>query len=150
MASLAAVDLSDLVAAVSVNSGSLQSTLGSPTVPSIPNPVSVVEYHGTMDSNAVGVDPCSAKWDWNKYLPEKSTVDSTFDFFATQNHCKVRSTALPLCQVLGGVKVYNNKSASSCSSGGVVKFVWEVGTAHKYLTSHNAADLTFFRAHAKR
>ncbi len=150
MASLAAVDLSDIVAAVSINSGSLQSTLSTTTVPNIPNPISVVEYHGTLDTNAVGVDPCSAKWDWNKYLPEKSTVDSTFNFFATQNHCQVRSTVLPLCQVLVGIKVFNNKNASSCSAGGVVKFVWEVGTAHKYLTSHNAADLAFFRAHAKK
>jgi hypothetical protein len=115
----------------------------------MPNPVSVVEYHGTLDTNAVGIDPCSAKWDWNKYLAEKSTVDSTFDFFATQNHCTVRSTLLPLCLVLGGVKVFNNKTASSCSAGEDVKFVWEVGKAHTYVTSHNAADLAFFRAHAK-
>ncbi len=149
MASLAAVELSDVVAAVSINSGSLQSTLGTPAVPNIASPVSITEYHGTADNNAVGVDPCSAKWDWNKYLPEKSTVDSTFGFFATQNKCKVESTALPLCQVLAGVKVFNNKTASSCGGGGAVKFVWEVGTAHKYITSHNAADLAFFRAHAK-
>jgi len=69
-----------------------------------------------MDSNAVGVDPCSAKWDWNKYLPEKSTVDSTFDFFATQKSLQGAVDGASLCQVLGGVKVYNNKSASSCSS----------------------------------
>jgi len=149
MASEVAVSLSDLVAAVSINSGSLQSTLGSPAVPNIPNPISVVEYHGTLDSNKVGVDPCSARWDWNKYLPQKSTVDGTFGFFASQNSCKVKSTALPLCQVLKGVKVYNNNDATSCNGGAEVKFVWEVGTGHKYVTSHNAADLKFFRAHAK-
>jgi len=149
MASLAAVDLSDLVAAVSINSGSLQSTLSSTKIPNMPNPVSVVEYHGTRDTNAIGIDPCAARWDWNKYLAEKSTVDSTFNYFATQNHCAVRTTLLPLCQVLGGVKVFNNKTASSCSAGEDVKFVWEVGTAHSYVTSHNASDLAFFRAHAK-
>jgi poly(3-hydroxybutyrate) depolymerase len=149
MASRAAVELSDLVAAVAINSGSLQSTLGSTTVPSIPHPVSIAEYHGTLDNNTVGVDPCSAKWDWNQYLPEKSTVDSTYSFFSTQNKCKVQSTALPLCQTINGVKVYNNKTASSCATNGVVKFTWETGTAHQYLTTHNAADLSFFRAHAK-
>jgi len=51
--------------------------------------------------------------------------------------------------VLGGVKVFTNKTASSCSAGEDVKFVWEVGKAHTYVTSHNAADLAFFRAHAK-
>ncbi len=149
MASLSAVELSDMVAAVAIDSGSLQSTLGSATVPNIASPISIVEYHGTLDTNQVGVDPCSTKWDWNKYLPEKSTVDGTFNFFASQNHCKVQTTALPLCQVISGVKVFNNKSASSCYGGAQVKFIWEVGTAHKYLPAHNVADLQFFRAHAK-
>ena len=149
MAALVADQLSDLVAAVAIDSGVLQSTLGTPAVPNILSPVSVREYHGTADTNALGVDPCSATWDWNKYLPEKSTVDATFSFFDTQNKCKVQSTALPLCQVLKGVKVYNNKTASSCSNGGVVQFVWEVGVKHQYLTQHNASDLAFFRAHPK-
>lgn len=149
MASRVAVSLSDVVAAVSINSGSLQSSLSTPTVGNIASPVSVVEYHGTQDSNAIGVDPCAAKWNWNKYLAEKSTVDATFNYFAMQNSCKVKSTALPLCQVLGGVKVFNNNDATSCTGGNEVKFIWEVGTAHNYLTTHNASDLKFFRAHAK-
>lgn len=149
MTSLAAVDLSDVVAAVSISAGSLQSSLGSSSVPNMAHPVSVIEYHGTHDTNAVGVDPCSKTWDWNKYLPEKSTVDSTFGYFATQNKCTVKSTALPLCQTIKGVKVFNNNTASSCANSGAVKFVWEVGTAHSYVTSHNASDLTFFRAHVR-
>jgi len=149
MAARVAVELSDLVAAVSINSGALQSTLGNPTVPNIPNPISILEYHGTLDNNAVGVDPCSATWDWNKFLPEKSTVDDTYNFFVSQNHCTVQSSALPLCQVIGGVKVFNPNDATSCNGNAEVKFTWEVGTAHSYLTSHDAADLLFFRAHAK-
>ena len=149
MASLAAVELSDLVAAVSINSGSLQSSLAAPSLPTIPNPISVIEYHGTLDNNPIGVDPCLAKWDWNKYLPEKSTVDQTFTYFATQNACKVKTTTLNLCQTIKGVKTYNNNDATSCKSNGEVKFVWEPGVLHKYQTSHNPADLTFFRKHAK-
>ena len=149
MASLTAVDLSDIVAAVSINSGSLQSSLVTTALPAIPNPISVIEYHGTNDTNAVGVDPCSAKWDWNKYLPEKSTVDGTFTYFATQNACKAETTTLGLCQVIKGVKTFNNNDASSCKSNAEVKFVWEQGISHKYVTSHNAGDLAFFRKHAK-
>jgi poly(3-hydroxybutyrate) depolymerase len=149
MAARVAVEMSDVVAAVSINSGSLQSTIGTKTVPNITAPVSITQYHGTLDTNLSGLDPCSGKWDWNKALPEDSTVDQTYDYFVAQNGCAVQQSILPLCQIINGTKVFNNNDATSCMGNNEVKFTWEVGTAHRYVTSHNAADYLFFREHPK-
>lgn len=149
MAARVAVEISDLVAAVSINSGSLQSTISMKTVPNIVAPISVIEYHGTLDTNVAGLDPCSGQWDWNKLRPEDSTVDQTYNYFSNQNSCAVQQSTLPLCQTISGTKVFNNNGATSCAGNTEVKFTWEVGTAHRYLTSHNAADYLFFRAHPK-
>ena len=153
MAARVVDELSDVVAVVSINSGALQSTLGTKVPGIISNPISVIEYHGTLDNNKVGIEPCGRVWDWNHFLPEKSSSDDTFNFFVTNLHCTPVSAA-PLCDSSSGTLVYNNNDTSFCGTGTTsnaeVKFVWEVGTAHKYLTTHNQSDLTtFFRKHWK-
>jgi poly(3-hydroxybutyrate) depolymerase len=143
MANRVAVQLSDLVAAVSVNSGTLDSQVGTIGVPPPLKPVSIWEFHGTADNDNVGVGPCTTSWLWNKTTMHKATVDNTFSYWTKQNSCKKIMTTKALCSG------FTNNDATTCTNGTEVKFTWEPGVGHQYQTGNNNAVWTWFNAHAK-
>lgn len=143
MAHRAAVQLSDLVAAVSINSGTLESQIGSIGLPPPVAPVSIIEFHGTADNDNVGVGPCTKSWLWNKTILNKATVDDSFNYWSKQNSCKKLVTTKALCSG------FTNNDATSCAGNTEVKFVWEPGNAHKYLTTNNDSVWLWLNAHAK-
>lgn len=143
MANRVAVELSDLVAAASINSGTLDSQLGIKGIPPPLKPISIMEFHGTADNDNVGVNPCTKSWLWNYTTLNKATVDDTFNYWSKQNACSKKVTTKALCSG------FTNNDATSCAAGTEVKFVWEVGNAHTYLTSNNKTVWTWFLAHSK-
>jgi polyhydroxybutyrate depolymerase len=143
MANRVAVQLSDLVAAVSVNSGTLESQIGSIPVPPALQPVSIWEFHGTADTDNTGVGPCTKTWLWNFTTLNKATVDDTFSYWTKQNSCKKLVTTKALCSK------FTNNDATTCTNGTEVKFTWEPGVGHEYITSNNKAVWAWFNAHAK-
>jgi len=143
MANRVAVQLSDLVAAVSVNSGTLDSQKGMLGIPPPLKPISVMEFHGTADNDNVGVGPCTKTWLWNLTVLNKATVDDTFNYWTKQNACTKKVTTRALCSG------FTNNDATSCTGGTEVKFVWEQGVGHAYVTANNKTVWPWFLAHAK-
>lgn len=149
MAMRAAVDLSDVFAAISVASGALYATRETRRPGPLAAPISLIEYHGTADNNGIGVDPCVRTWPWNRFMVAKATIDDGFNYFVTQNSCTTK-TNVPLCQINpDGTRTFTNNDTVSCANGVEVKVVWEIGAVHQHISANNPATLAFFRAHPK-
>ena len=143
MAHRTGVELSDLVTAISINSGTLESQIGSLQIPPPVAPVSIIEFHGTADNDNIGVGPCTKSWLWNQTVLNKATVDDSFNYWTKQNACTKKVTTKALCSG------FTNNDATSCTGNTEVKFVWEPGNGHKYLTTNNDSVWLWFNAHAK-
>lgn len=132
-------DLSDLVAAVAVSSATLEFQSGSIPVPPVVHPVSILEFHGTADTQ---ITPCDRMINWNNVNYPKASVDDTFNYWTSQNSCQAFATTAPLCSG------FTNNDATFCNGGAEIKFVWEPGVGHLYLATNNPTIWNFFVAHS--
>ncbi len=150
MAQRVGVEIADLVAAIAPASGQI---VGQPVPPPImPGPplapVSVQEWHGTLDTN---LPPCN--YGTTKYsgvvftLP---TVDDNFNYWTQQNACTQLQNTLPLCSNGAANPATTGNDASSCASNTEVQFNWELNVKHSWVPSHNTARWLFFAAHPKQ
>ncbi|MGA7646221.1 MAG: PHB depolymerase family esterase, partial [Terriglobales bacterium] len=99
MAHRVGVEISDLVAAVAIGSGTI---VGQPDLPPITlpgaavAPISVQEWHGTKDTE---IPPCNnGKTKYSGYNFYLATVDQSFDYWTEQNACTTFANTEPLCE----------------------------------------------------
>lgn len=150
MAHRVGVELSDLVAAIVPASGTI---LGQPTpppiaLPGIPlAPVSVQEWHGTLDTE---IPPCNngiTKYSGYKFW--LATVDDSFNYWVQKNACTQLQNTMPLCLNGSPNSATTGNDATSCMGNTEVQFIWEEGVAHSWLTKYNALRWQFLVAHPK-
>lgn len=80
--------------ASAVSSGTLEFQSGNLPVPAVVNPVSILEFHGTADTQ---ITPCDRVVNWNSVNRPKASVDDTFNYWTSQNSCQGFTSTAPLC-----------------------------------------------------
>jgi poly(hydroxyalkanoate) depolymerase family esterase len=142
------VEISDLVAAIAIGSGTI---VGQPDPPPIilPGaplaPISVQEWHGTKDAE---IPPCNngkTKYSGdNFYL---ATVDQSFDYWTQYEGCTVFQNNEPLCE--GGLANPGTagNDATGCTNNTEVQFIWEQNVGHSFQSQNDTARWLFFAAH---
>lgn len=145
------VEISDLVAAIVPGSGTVVGQLSPPPIslPGIPAaPVSVQEWHGTLDTN---IPPCNngtTKYSGKKFY--LATVDESFNYWVQQNTCTQLQNNKPLCQNGSPNGNTTGNDATSCSDPNVeVQFIWEKNVAHSWVSTNNTARWLFLDSHRK-
>ena len=161
------VDLSNLVAAIIPASGQLVAAQGVvapplplPTAPSPFPPISVQEWHGTLDTE---LPPCN--YGTTLYSGVTFTMDSVDDTFKywtgpNTNACTQFQTTQTLCANNApnnandapspGLPGYTGNMASSCANNTEVQFIWEPNIAHSWQPKYDAVRWQFFAAHPKQ
>ncbi|HTR22772.1 MAG TPA: Ig-like domain repeat protein [Terriglobales bacterium] len=160
MAERVGVELSSTVAAIVAASGQL---VGQKTPPPILNPqapqgfqpVSVQEWHGTLDQN---LGPCNygtTKYNGVKFYLD--TVDDTFNFWGSINGCTAFKTTQPLClngapnnlndAPMLGIAGLTGNDATGCANNVEVQFIWEPNIAHSWQQQYDDVRWNFFAAH---
>ncbi len=165
MAERVGVDLAGVVAAISPGSGQLVAAQGKvlpplplPVAPNPFPPVSVQEWHGTLDSE---LPPCNYGTTlYSGFTFTLDTVDDTFNYWVQQNGCTALQTTQPLCA--NGAPNYMNDAptpgmtgktgniAMNCgtdNSNTEVQFIWEPKVAHNWQQQNDAARWLFFASH---
>ncbi len=151
MAQRVGVELSDIVAAVVIGSGTI---VGQPSPPPITlpgpaaAPVSIQEWHGTTDTE---ISPCNNNWTgYSGFKFYLATVDQSFNYWTAQNSCSQFANSLPLCS--GGTANANTtgNDATSCSDNTEVQFIWEENTGHVWVPGNNSTRWQFFSSHPKQ
>jgi poly(3-hydroxybutyrate) depolymerase len=153
------VDLSNLVAAISPASGQLVAVQGIvapplplPTAPSPFPPISVQEWHGTLDTE---LPPCNYGTTlYSGVTYTLDTVDDTFNYWTGANACTGFQTTQPLC--LNGVPNNANDAptpgmagltgniANGCANDVEVQFIWEPDVAHSFQQQYDTVRWQFF------
>ena len=151
MAQRVGVELSDLVAAVVIGSGTI---VGQPSLPPITlpgpavAPVSIQEWHGTADTE---ISPCNNNWTgYSGFKFYLATVDQSFNYWTTQNSCSQFANSLPLCSGGAANTSTTGNDATSCSNDTEVQFIWEENVGHVWVTGNNSARWQFFASHPKQ
>ncbi|HTS35601.1 MAG TPA: Ig-like domain repeat protein [Candidatus Solibacter sp.] len=149
MAERVGVELSDIVAAIAPTSGQLVGQEIPP--PGLPSsavaPVSVQEWHGTLDTE---LPPCNyATTKYSGVTFTLDTVDDTFDYWVQQNSCSHLQTSQNLCTNGVATQGLSGNDATSCKSNVEVQFIWESGVAHSWKAQNNTARWQFLSAHPK-
>jgi poly(3-hydroxybutyrate) depolymerase len=156
MAERVGVEISDLVAAIAPVSGQMVGQQVPP--PGLPGnavaPISVQEWHGTLDNN---LWPCSygtTKYSGVTYTLD--TVDDTFNYWVEQNGCTSLQTSQPLCfnsapnntndAPTPGMPNMTGNIATGCTNNTEVQFIWEPNVAHNYQQQYNTQRWQFFAA----
>ncbi len=160
MAERVGVELAGTVAAIVAASGQLEGQTTPPPVvsPQLPQgfqPISVQEWHGTLDQN---LGPCNygtTKYNGVKFYLD--TVDDTFNFWASTNGCTTFKTTKPLClngapnnlndapmQSIAGL---TGNDAMGCTDNVEVQFIWEPNIAHSWQQQYDDVRWNFFAAH---
>ena len=159
-------ELSDVVAAIAPFSGQLVGQQVPPPVlpPNPPaNPISVLEWHGTLDQS---LWPCgNGTTKYSAVTFTLDTVDDTFNYWvnAPQNSCTKLQTTQPLClngspndtndAPTPGLPGMTGNIATSCAGSNTeVQFIWEPGVAHTtapHTYLKNVTTWLFFAAHSK-
>jgi poly(3-hydroxybutyrate) depolymerase len=151
MAHRVGVEISDLVAAVVIGSGTI---VGQPTPPPInmPGPevapVSIQEWHGTEDTE---IPPCNNGV--TKYSNDKfylATVDQSFNYWTAQNQCTTFQNNVPLCQNGLANQGTTGNDATGCTNNTEVQFIWEQGVGHNWETQNDTTKWLFFASHPKQ
>jgi poly(3-hydroxybutyrate) depolymerase len=166
MAHRIGLEHSNLVAAIVAASGQLegQSTPPPPEWPTVPlgfQPISVQEWHGTLDENLPPCNYGTTKYNGvNFYL---DTVDDTFNFWTvgppggpSTNACTTLQTTAPLC--LNDEPNYLNDAptpnmpgltgniATGCTNSNVVvQFIWEPNIEHSWQQEYDTQRWLFFK-----
>jgi len=134
------IDSADLVAAIAPVSGAVW--VGTSTLPSAAMPVSVLEYHGDADPL---VKYCGGTlFTWNEAVPTPA-MDADVNYWLAQDGMSANST--PLCS--SGTPTPNLYSLDFKSGNVEVEFLRELGVAHTYHTSLDAAIWAFFAGHGR-
>ncbi len=160
------VELSDLVAAIAPTAGQMEGQQTAPPPVDVPGnivaPVSVQEWAGTNDKN---LWPCGYKTTkYSGVVFYLDTVDDTFNYWTQQNSCTTLQTTQTLCLNNGpnntndaptpGMSGYTGNIATGCASPNgqnvEVQFIWEPGTAHNWVPTHNADRWNFLSSHPKQ
>ena len=161
------VDLSDLVAAIIPASGQLVAAQGSvtpplplPTPPSPFPPISVQEWHGTLDNE---LPPCNyGPTNYSGVIYTMDSVDDTFNYWTgpNTNACTQFQTTQTLCANSApnnandapspGLSGMTGNIASSCANNTEVQFIWEPNIAHSWQPKYDAVRWQFFAAHPKQ
>lgn len=150
MAHRVAVEISDLVAAVAIASGTI---VGQPTVPPIvlPGnalaPISVQEWHGTADTV---IPPCNnGTTNYSGFKFYLATVDQSFNYWTQQNACTQFTNNLPLCVNGSPNPATTGNDATGCTNDTEVQFIWEQSVGHTWVTGQNNTRWQFLATHAK-
>jgi poly(hydroxyalkanoate) depolymerase family esterase len=151
MAHRVGVEISDLVAAIAPTSGQLVGQQVPP--PGLPGdalaPVSVQEWHGTLDTE---LPPCN--YGTTKYSGVKftlDTVDDTFNYWVQQNSCNVLETTQTLCTNDAPTPGLSGNIATGCGASNVeVQFIWEPNIAHSFQQQNDTTRWLFFASHEKQ
>jgi poly(3-hydroxybutyrate) depolymerase len=161
MAERVGVELSDLVAAIAPASGQMEGQQAAPPPVETPGaaaaPVSVQEWHGTLDTE---LPPCNyGTTVYSAVTYYLDTVDDTFNYWATQNSCTTLQTTQPLClndapdnandAPTPGMTGKTGNIATGCKDDVEVQFIWEPNVGHSYQAQNNTARWLFFAAHPK-
>jgi len=151
MAQRVGVELSDIVAAVVIGSGTI---VGQPSLPPITlpgsaaAPVSIQEWHGTTDTE---ISPCNNNWTgYSGYKFYLATVDQSFNYWTAQNSCSQFANSLPLCSGGSANAGTTGNDATSCLNNTEVQFIWEENVGHVWVTGNNSARWQFFASHPKQ
>jgi len=150
MAHRVAVEISDLVAAVVIGSGTIVGQLAPPpiTMPGLPlEPISVQEWHGTADTEIPPCDHGTTGYSGVKFY--LATVDDSFNYWTTNNACTTFANTQPLCKNDAPNTGTTGNDATACASGAEVQFIWEEGLGHAWTNSSDTVRWQFFAAHAK-
>jgi len=168
MAHRAGVELSDIVAAIVAGSGELEGQQLEPLPlfwpkPPIPfPPISVQEWHGTLDNN---LWPCNyGTTKYNGVTFYLDTVDDTFNFWTVgpptglpTDSCTTFKTTQPLClngapnnandAPMLGIQGLTGNDATGCTNNVEVQFIWEPNVGHSWQQQYNAQRWVFFSSH---
>jgi poly(3-hydroxybutyrate) depolymerase len=150
MAHRVAVELSDLVAAVVIGSGTM---VGQPAPPPITlpgpalAPVSIQEWHGTTDTT---IPPCNhGTTGYSGFKFYLATVDEGFNYWTQQNACTTFQNTQPLCENNAPNPGTAGNDATGCANGAEVQFIWEEGVGHVWGNSQDTVRWQFLAAHPK-
>ena len=150
MAQRVAVELSDLVAAVVIGSGTIVGQAPPPpiTLPGPPAaPVSIQEWHGTADTT---IPPCNnGTTGYSGFQFYLATVDDSFNYWTTQNACTTFQNTQPLCQNDAPNANTTGNDATGCANQAEAQFIWEEGVGHAWVNSSDTARWQFLSTHAK-
>ena len=150
MAHRVAAELSDLVAAVVIGSGTIVGQLDPPPIvmpgPEVA-PVSIQEWHGTEDPT---IPPCNnGTTGYSGVKFYLATVDDSFNYWTQQNGCSSFQNNLPLCMNSAPNQGTTGNDATACVNNTEVQFIWEEGVAHSWVNSQDAVRWQFLAAHPK-
>lgn len=161
------VELSDIVAAIIPASGQLVAVQGVvspplplPTAPTPFPPISVQEWHGTLDTE---LPPCNyGTTNYSGVIFTMDSVDDTFNYWTgpNTNACTEFQTTQTLCAnnapnnandapSPGLPSGFTGNIASSCANNSEVQFIWEPNIAHSWQQQYNTVRWQFFAAHPK-
>jgi polyhydroxybutyrate depolymerase len=151
MAHRVAVELSDLVAAVVIGSGTIVGQLDPPPItlpgPAL-SPVSIQEWHGTEDGT---IPPCNnGTTGYSGIQFYLATVDDSFNYWTQQNGCTSFQNNQPLCKNQAPNQSTTGNDATACVSNTEVQFIWEQGLGHAWVNSSDTARWQFLQAHPKQ
>lgn len=144
------VELSDLVAAIAPVSGTMwvqpDSDDQSPATPA--QPVSVLEYHGTVDPD---VPYCggSKRLAWKETNNTVASTQDTLSYWVSANACSRRSTTQPTCIGNKANAAFTGLDATGCLNGVEVKFIPEVGVGHVWVHGTGTPIWKFFSTHGR-
>jgi poly(3-hydroxybutyrate) depolymerase len=151
MAHRVGVEISDLVAAVAIGSGTI---VGQPDPPPITlpgaavAPISVQEWHGTNDTE---IPPCNnGKTKYSGYNFYLATVDQSFDYWTQQNACTTFENSMPLCENGLANPATTGNDATACTNNTEVQFIWEENVGHSWENQNDTTRWLFFAAHPKQ
>jgi poly(3-hydroxybutyrate) depolymerase len=151
MAQRVGVDISDLVAAIIAVSGQISAVTALPIVlPGPPvDPVSVQEWHGTLDTVLPPCNNGSTRYSGHTF--HLATVDQSFNYWTQQNACMQFATNQPLCVSGAPNPSVTSNDATGCANNTEVQFIWEVGTTHawNWNASTGIVRWNFFASHPK-
>jgi poly(3-hydroxybutyrate) depolymerase len=151
MAHRVAVEISDLVAAVVIGSGTIVGQLDPPPI-ALPGPalapVSIQEWHGTADTT---IPPCNnGKTGYSGIEFYLATVDDSFNYWTQQNACTSFQNPQPLCVNQAPNPATTGNDATGCLNNTEVQFIWGEGLGHSWVNTSDAARWQFLSTHPKQ
>lgn len=150
MAHRVGVEISDLVAAIAVASGTIVGQSSPPPI-TLPGaalaPVSVQQWGGTVDHT---IPPCNngiTKYSGHRFY--LATVDQSFNYWKQQDSCTSLQNSRPLCE--NGLPNANamGNDATKCVGNTEVQFIWEANVGHVWTAQDDTARWLFFAGHPK-
>jgi polyhydroxybutyrate depolymerase len=126
MAHRAAIDLSDLIAAIGVVEGTVVSPGAISDIPNPAHPVSIIILHGDQDPTV----PCCSS-------PPVASQEETFNYWSgpRANSCATFDTTQPICDAQLHQTALSEKNATGCLGNTEVKFYRLQGGAHLWYTA---------------